>query len=321
MASPFHHPGRVKPQLSCMLPLVALLTFNPLLALVVMPAHAQDRRDLEARPVARPIIPDRASFIEIDAPDLTIIARPVSVEITIDAPNLVIAAKPVSQDIVINAPDLTIVARPVPEEITIEVPDLIIVTKPAPRDIVIDVPDLTVVAKRDEEPDAPLSSELTVATGKTTANQPDTPSATDTVTSPDTDPDPQGIAQWCVGDFDAHIGRGVGTAVGFAMPFGDYMVSDSRVTAQDCRNTLAFNVQGQTVLLSQGETPRSYSGGLDFGDGAMRTLVLQCDEDLNLRGRLVTADQNLRIERPVWLIRKPQSPADITDCSSLLTKD
>lgn len=313
MASPFHHPGRVKRQLSCMLPLVALLTFSPLLALVVMSAHAQDLRGLEVRPIVRPIIPNRVRSIEINAPDLTIIARPVSVEITIDAPNLVIAAKPVSQDIVINVPDLTIVARPAPKEMTIEVPELTIVTKPAPRDIVIDVPDLTIVSRRDEEPDAPLSSELTVTTGKTTANQPDTPSTTGTVTSPDTDP--QGIAQWCVGDFDAHIGRGVGTAVGFAMPFGDYMVSDSRVTAQDCRNTLAFNVQGQTVLLSQGETPRSYSGGLDFGDGAMRTLVLQCDEDLNLRGRLVTADQNLRIERPVWLIRKAQSPADIADCS------
>ncbi len=233
--------------------------------------------------------------------------------VPVNVPELTAGSSALGKDISINVPDLIIIGTPEPIDVVIDVPDLVIVGLPAPIEITIDVPDLIIVGRPKDAPDDLSSRAQTVTPDEITADQPDTPS----VPGPDTDPGPPALAQWCVGAFDAHIGQGMGTAVGFAMPFGNYMVSDGLVTAQDCRNTLAFNVQGQTVLLRQEDTPRSYTGSIDFGDGAVRRLVLQCDEDLNLRGQLVTADQNLRIERPVWLIRKPQSPADLLECSAL----
>lgn len=232
-------------------------------------------------------------------------------QVPVNVPELSAGSPALTKVIAINVPDLIIIGTPDPIDVVIDVPDLVIVGVPGPIELTIDVPDLIIVGRSEDAPNDLASHEQTITIAPTTAVQPETPPASGT----DTDPDPQPLTQWCVGAFVAHIGQGMGTAVGFAMPFGSYMVSDARVTPHDCRNSLSFSVEGQTVLLSQGDAPRSYTGSLDLGDGAMRTLVLQCDEDLNLRGHLVTADQNLRIERPVWLIRKAQSPADIADCS------
>lgn len=119
---------------------------------------------------------------------------------------------------------------------------------------------------------------------------------------------------WCHGTYTSHFGRGTGTAVGFAMPFGQNLVAPAEVNVLACAQGLAVTVQGQSLTLSRMANTRQYSGTMNLGDGPLRTLLLTCDTDLNLRGQLVTADANLSIERPVWMLRDTPGVWDIADC-------
>lgn len=231
-------------------------------------------------------------------------------EVVVIVPDLTITGQPEPERVVINVPEITIVGAPDLDRVVIDVPDLVIVGAPDPTRITIDVPDLTIVGAPDEDdtsdPDAPDNrlTDLTVTPSQTTTGS-------TTTDVPDTNAQAQ---DWCFGDYTSHIGRGIGTAAGIVMPFGKNLIAPAQVDLISCGDALEVQVQGQTVSLTRASASRLYSGTIDFGDGAMRTLILNCDEDLNLRGKLVTADSNLSIERPVWMMRSNSDSAALANC-------
>lgn len=232
--------------------------------------------------------------------------------IPIHVPELSAGAPTPSKDITLNVPDLVIMGAPEPIDIVIDVPDLVILGVPDPIEIIITVPALTIVGRLDEPGDETQDDIGIQSTGATALNPSPEGGLDDTLIPGQTEPTAMPVL--CHGDYTAHFGLGMGTAVGFAMPFGQFRSAPAQIDVVNCGDALNATIQGQPVALTFSRETALYSGSINLGDGAQRRLVLNCDEDQNLRGHLTAADANLSIERPVWMIQDAAPAAALTSC-------
>ncbi|UWR43621.1 hypothetical protein [Phaeobacter inhibens] len=201
-----------------------------------------------------------------------------------------------------------------PIDITVDVPDFVIIGAPDPIEITINVPALTVVGRFDE-PDDETQNDVGIQSADATAlNTSSAEGGNDTLNQEATDPDPTVMPALCHGDYTAFFGQGIGTAVGFEMPFGQFLTVPAQIDVVNCAETLNATIQGQPIALTFSPETALYSGSIDLGDGAQRMLVLSCDEDQNLRGQLTAADADLSIERPVWMIQETAPAAALGSC-------
>jgi len=205
---------------------------------------------------------------------------------------------------VIQMPYIAIVGKPPVPDAVITMPELSIIAKPREPNVVINMPDIVIVGKRDEpDEDKTDDDSLTGGLGETSPTGGNLPSSSDSKTET---PEEALPAEWCLGRYTAHAGRGTGTASGIPMPVGQVEKVPATVTAAQCRQTLKASIAGATVTLERTNEADTYAGTINMGDGAARVLTLTCGADLNLRGSLVAADANIQITRPVWLIRDPE---------------
>jgi len=242
------------------------------------------------------------------------------VDISINVPQLVIVGEDVFEDTVdieIDVPQLVIVGEDVIEDtvdIKIDVPQLVIVGEEAIEDTVnieIDVPQLVIVG-REEEQETDGTPSISAQDTGAQPSETTTPALPENA-QPETEDVPPATAR-CHGTYTMHAGQGQGTASGLTMPVGRTMTLPATIENQECGQSLDFAAQGQSVRLEPTENLGEYSGTINLGDGPMRTIVLVCGEDLNLRGALVARDTNLRIARPLWLIRQTdQNPLECND--------
>lgn len=280
---------------------------------------------------------EAAGPLEIDLPDLVIVGSPTAGPLEIAVPDLIIVGSETAGPLEINVPDLVIVGSPTAGPLEIAVPDLVIVGSETAGPLEIAVPDLVIVgseitgALEITPPDLIIVGVEELATlfitppdlvivGTNAVQSDDSLQPTDNEGSlpqtSATNPEPEGTSeteQWCVGAYTAHAGTGVGTALGYSMPVGQTETVPATVRASQCRTALTATLAGQVVTLNLNQAPATYVGSISFGDGVARTMTLECGEDLNLRGTLVAQDSDLRIERPVWLIRDPNSTADLPE--------
>ncbi|UWR80519.1 hypothetical protein K4K97_00840 [Phaeobacter inhibens] len=235
-------------------------------------------------------------------------------DITVDVPDFVIIGAPDQIDIVIDVPDFVIIGAPDPIGIVIDVPEFVIIGAPDPIEITINVPALTVVGRFDE-PDDETQNDVGIQSADATAlNTSSAEGGNDTLNQETTDPNPTAMPALCHGDYTAFFGQGIGTAVGFEMPFGQFLTVPAQIDVVNCAETLNATIQGQPIALTFSPETALYSGSIDLGDGAQRMLVLSCDEDQNLRGQLTAADADLSIERPVWMIQETAPAAALGSC-------
>jgi hypothetical protein len=255
---------------------------------------------------ARLTSPKGPTAIDIVVPDL-LIAGATPVDIDIHIPDLVIvAADPVN--IAINVPDLVIVAAD-PVNIAINVPDLVIVGAPEPVELDIDirVPELIIAsAEKSSEDVTDVRGSSPPAERPATLQSPDAPEELE---------DTALAAVQCSGNYMMHAGQGQAVASGLSMPVGQTMILPARVENLGCGASLIVTAQGQSISLDASDIPGEFSGSVDLGDGPLRTMILVCGEDLNLRGGLIAQDSNLRITRPMWLIR--DSDQSVLTCDAL----
>lgn len=231
-------------------------------------------------------------------------------DIPINVPELSAGGTPPSKDITVNVSDLVIMGAPDPIDIVIDVPDLVIIGVPDSIKMTINVPALTIVGRFDEPDDETRNDTGTQSTDATTPTPQGTGNADTTL--PPLAKAPEAIL--CYGDYTAYFGQGIGTAVGFQMPFGQFQSAPAQIDVVNCGGALSATIQGQAIALTLSRDRALYSGSINLGDGAQRTLVLSCDEDQNLRGQLVAADANLSIERPVWMIRDAAPAVALRSC-------
>ncbi|GLO69694.1 hypothetical protein MACH17_12110 [Phaeobacter inhibens] len=235
-----------------------------------------------------------------------------------ELPNYVpgLSADPIAPpiDITVDVPDFVIIGAPDQIDIVIDVPDFVIIGAPDPIEITINVPALTVVGRFDE-PDDETQNDVGIQSADATAlNTSSAEGGNDTLNQEATDPDPTVMPALCHGDYTAFFGQGIGTAVGFEMPFGQFLTVPAQIDVVNCAETLNATIQGQPIALTFSPETALYSGSIDLGDGAQRMLVLSCDEDQNLRGQLTAADADLSIERPVWMIQETAPAAALGSC-------
>ncbi|PYG28012.1 hypothetical protein [Pelagimonas varians] len=229
-------------------------------------------------------------------------------QVNINAPELVINEPPDTDGFGVQARD--VLGQRSDNLLIIEVPEFTIVGRDPLEDVVIHVPDFVIIAQDEDQEEAKPqeTSRLTdigivpLARDPSASDQPPQQEAT------------LGYYPMCHGDYAAFFGRGQGTAVGFAMPVGKNLEVKARVEALDCGRSLSVTIRGQNILMSGDLQSRTYSGSFNMGDGAARTLVLMCDQDLGLRGYLTASDQNLAIKRPVWMIGNGVAQFDLTAC-------
>lgn len=207
--------------------------------------------------------------------------------------------QPFPNEIIVNPPEFIITGYPIPSVIIVDVPQFTITGFPIPPTIVVDVPTFIITAQDEDRDD--VKTKIGVVPGARKSSDGSTETTNEERTT----------KLWCFGDYTAHIGRGLGTAVGVSMPFGRTMEVPASVKSKPCDETISVNIQGRSVNMTRTEDLRTYVGSINLGDGADRLLVLRCDEDFSMRGKLAAKDANLKIERPVWLLLKGK-PEELT---------
>ena len=262
----------------------------PALAFSVSLASAQERPELTIDVPGFSVTGREDAHLTVDVPDFIVIGR-VPNEITVDVPDFTVTGR-AEPEVKIDVPAFNILGR-LPSEIDLIVPDMVIVGRARDDD-------------EDDRDDAKTDRDIAQQLGEQEASL-DTPE-----NGPAAEADvARSLANLCHGPYTAHIGQGVGTAVGFVMPFGRTMQLPAKVDIAKCGAEISVTLQGQAVALSQGVDPRDYSGAINLGDGADRVLFLRCGADQNLRGALVAKDSNLRIERPIWLLHGGTPPEPV----------
>lgn len=229
-------------------------------------------------------------------------------QIDIDTSNLITSEPPDTNGLGSQARD--ILGHRSDRSITIKVPEFAIVGRTPLTNVVVEVPEFIIIGKDPDKEEIDTQnpsrlSDIGVVPKSRDLSAPAQPPQQDATL---------GFQPMCHGDYSAFFGRGKGTAVGFAMPLGKHVEVSARVEALDCGKAIYVTIRGQNILMSGDLESRSYSGSFNMGDGAARTLVLVCDQDLSLRGYLTASDQNLAIQRPVWMIGNGVAQFDLTTC-------
>lgn len=240
--------------------------------------------------------------LNITLPDLIVVGKPEPEELAIDLPDFIVVGRPEPKDIVIDIPAFTILGKPEPEELTVSLPAFVIFGKPEREEVIIDVPEFVVIGRPEDEDDERLEEGL--AKTRTERQNPQPPEqGTAIQQDPAREVNDAVRGFRCHGSYTAHIGKGLATAQGLAMPVGQTMTRPAQVDAMDCGDSITVTIDGMRIPMKLDKETKVYSGSLPSqGDGANRGLSLSCDDDSHLRGHLVASDANLRIARPVWLM-------------------